>query len=152
MGLDMYLSKKTYVKNWNHTKPEERYEIQILKGGQPENTIKPERINYIEEGVGYWRKFNALHAWFVENCQDGVDDCRDAYVSNEKFKELLSILKQIDDDHSLAEELLPTTQGFFFGSDEYDEYYFEEISRTIEIMEALLLEDENAEFVYQSSW
>ncbi len=29
----------------------------------------------ISEPVGYWRKANAIHRWFVENVQDGEDDC-----------------------------------------------------------------------------
>lgn len=29
----------------------------------------------IKEEVGYWRKANAIHDWFVENVQDGIDDC-----------------------------------------------------------------------------
>ena len=29
----------------------------------------------IMEMVGYWRKQNAIHNWFVENVQDGIDDC-----------------------------------------------------------------------------
>lgn len=29
----------------------------------------------IKEHVGYWRKANAIHKWFVEHIQDGEDDC-----------------------------------------------------------------------------
>jgi len=29
----------------------------------------------IGEEVAYWRKANAIHGWFVENVQGGVDDC-----------------------------------------------------------------------------
>ncbi len=32
MGLDMYLSKKTYVKQWDHQSPEEKYEVVVTKG------------------------------------------------------------------------------------------------------------------------
>ena len=89
MGLDMYLNKKTYVQNWNHTKPEHRYSITVLRGGLPVESIKPESIIYIEEQVAYWRKANAIHAWFVRECQDGVDECQTTYVSREKLEELL---------------------------------------------------------------
>ena len=27
------------------------------------------------EEVGYWRKANAIHGWFVRNVQNGKDDC-----------------------------------------------------------------------------
>ncbi len=32
MGLDMYLSKKTYVKNWSHQTPEETHSVEVRKG------------------------------------------------------------------------------------------------------------------------
>ena len=49
------------------------------------------RYRIIEE-VGYWRKANQIHNWFVENVQDGVDDC--GYhneVTKEDLEELLNI-------------------------------------------------------------
>jgi len=33
-------------------------------------------FNSISENVGYWRKANQIHGWFVENIQDGEDDCQ----------------------------------------------------------------------------
>lgn len=29
----------------------------------------------IKEDVGYWRKANHIHKWFVEHIQNGIDDC-----------------------------------------------------------------------------
>ncbi len=87
MGLDMYLTKKTYVKNWDHHKPEYRHEITIKQGGKIRDDIKPERICYIEEEVAQWRKANSIHKWFVDNVQNGKDDCRDYYVSHEQIAE-----------------------------------------------------------------
>ena len=60
MGLDMYLHKKTYVKNWDHMKPEELHEITVKKGGKVRKDIKPDRINEVVEEVAYWRKANAI--------------------------------------------------------------------------------------------
>jgi hypothetical protein len=34
MGLDMYLTKKTYVKQWDHQTPEERHELKRLCIGE----------------------------------------------------------------------------------------------------------------------
>src|SRR5437764_462698 len=94
MGLDMYLVKKTYVKNHRFTKPEEQYQVTIIKGGQPA-AIKPERITAITEEVAYWRKANHIHKWFVDNVQDGVDDCKEYYVTREQLQELLSRCEQV---------------------------------------------------------
>jgi len=69
MGLDMYLIRKTYAKNWDHR--EKRHKITKRNLGKELKHINPEKINYIEEEVGYWRKANAIHSWFVKNIQNG---------------------------------------------------------------------------------
>lgn len=49
----------------------------------------------IIEEVGYWRKANAIHKWFVDNIQDGEDDCDYYEVAPEQLEELLNICKLI---------------------------------------------------------
>lgn len=44
----------------------------------------------IMEQVGYWRKANAIHNWFVDNVQYGEDDC---HYHREVTKEMLELLK-----------------------------------------------------------
>lgn len=150
MGLDMYLEKRTYVKQWDHQSAEEKHEVVVTKGGQPTN-IDPKKVKYIIEEAGYWRKANQIHRWFVENVQNGVDNCGDYYVGSEKLAELLELCKKVKADHSLAEELLPSASGFFFGGTEYDEWYFNDIDNTITILEECL-EDERGDYYYSSSW
>jgi hypothetical protein len=65
MGLDMCLSK---VNGW-------KFEL-----------VESEVI----EEVMYWRKANQIHKWFVDNVQDGVDDCKEYWVSEEKLQELFA--------------------------------------------------------------
>ena len=89
MGLDMYLTKKTYVKNWGHMGEEDKHAVMVMKGWQPCSHVKPACVKYIEEEVGYWRKANAIHNWFVENVQSRNDDCGSYYVSQEQMQELL---------------------------------------------------------------
>ena len=160
MGLDMYLYKKTYVKSWEHM-GEENYQIKITKNGKEVDEIKPERISYIQEEVGYWRKANHIHKWFVDNVQDGEDNCGDYYVEISDLMNLLNICKEVKENPEKAESLLPTQSGFFFGDTQYDEYYFQDLDKTIEIIEGLLKEqsfDKNGrayflgDFYYHSSW
>ena len=54
-------------------------------------------------------------------------------------------------DTSVAEELLPTQEGFFFGGTGYDEYYIQNLEDTIVIIDKAL-ESPAAEFEYHSSW
>ena len=150
MGLDMYLEKRTYVRQWDFQKPEEQYNVEVTKGGEPAN-IKSERVTHICEELGYWRKANQIHHWFVENVQDGVDNCGEYAVSKAELEELLDLCKQVQSDHSQAEELLPSASGFFFGETDYDEWYYKDIDHTIQILEEAL-SDTTADYYYSSSW
>ena len=179
MGLDMYLNKKTYVENEKHV-------ITIKKDGRDHPHINPERISEITEQIAYWRKVNHIHAWFVENVQDGVDDCGEYEVSKKQLLELVKVCKTIEstavmkngkvnagyiyengekkpiledgeyvtNPEEVAKKLLPTQAGFFFGSTDYDQWYMDDIRRTIEQIESGLSDIDNWEvgYYYHSSW
>ena len=51
-------------------------------------------------------------------------------------------------------ELLPTAEGFFFGRNEYDQYYLEDIKETIDIINNILDDTDFEEYTiaYCSSW
>ena len=158
MGLDMYLyAKQSFIdKNWQKEDDARRLtHRELVKTLDCDKFICKSNLGSIVTSVevAYWRKANGIHQWFVDKCQDGNDDCRAAYVSRDKLAELLNICKQITADNSLAEELLPTQGGFFFGSTEYDEWYFNDIKTTISELESVLADTpEEWWFEYQSSW
>ena len=138
MGLDMYLygAKASYNMH--------SYNIGSVK-------------TLIE--VGYWRKANQIHKWFVDNVQGGNDNCGYYYVSTKSMKELLDLCKEVKENPSKAPELLPTQDGFFFGGTEYDEWYFKDIDYTIDELTRLLDEEKQmnedgfySDFEYHSSW
>jgi hypothetical protein len=145
MGLDMYLYAEEFASE-NYFNPDIyktlTKEVPFAKGSL---MVKVE--------VAYWRKVNAVHKWFVENVQSGDDDCREYHVPREKLQELLDICKLIELNHDSAPELLPSQEGFFFGSYEYDEWYFDGIKQTIEQIERVLKEVPTEwTMIYQSSW
>jgi hypothetical protein len=153
MGLDMYLYRKSWVDNSEWIKPEYRAEIKMTKGGKEVDTSN---IRYIVEEVGYWRKANAIHRWFVENVQNGEDDCGEYTVTAEQLKELRDLCAKAKytmemGDHSVAQKELPTQSGFFFGDTGYGEYYIEDLKSTIEICDRAL-SDPNSQLTYSSSW
>jgi len=106
----------------------------------------------LQSEVAYWRKFNALHNWFVQNIQNGEDDCGSYIVDIDKLKELLYKLAKINKKN--AKKILPTASGFFFGGTEYDEYYFEEIKNLCTTIMALVesINPEEEMLIYRSSW
>ena len=140
----------------------------------------------ISEEVGYWRKVNAVHNWFVEHVQCGEDDCQfhrevtatDLQKLRSVCAEVLSRVKlkpgniqmgvrfngntveQISEEGfvvanpSVCNRLLPSTDGFFFGSTDYDQYYLDSLRETIEICDKVLeTTDFNTQMLYYcSSW
>ena len=107
----------------------------------------------LEVQVAYWRKANQIHKWFVDHVQNGVDNCEEYYVSRDQLQLLLDTCKIVLIDKEEASQLLPVQEGFFFGSYEYNEYYFSDIKDTIEQLEKVLTEyPEEWSFKYQSSW
>lgn len=103
--------------------------------------------------VGYWRKANAIHAWFVKHCQAGVDDCNSYPVSRKNLIDLKDSCTVVLADNSKANSLLPPQAGFFFGSTEINDYYLDDLKLTVKIIDRCLRERlSNWNFSYNSSW
>jgi len=153
VGLDMFLNASRYLSNYidaDKKKKEELLEIfpelkvYLTEGENPVQKVKAE--------IGYWRKANQIHKWFVENIQEGEDDCKSYFVDREKLQELKSLCQQVLENKSLADELLPTQSGFFFGSTEYENYYFTDLEDTVKIIDNALALPDDWTFEYHSSW
>ena len=181
MGLDMYLSKKTYVKQWSHNSPDEQFNVSVNRGGTTYPGIKPERVSYVTEELMYWRKANQIHGWFTQNTEELEPDVK-YYVTKVDLEVLLETCKKVIElletapktttqvfggfkngeeymvdvevyDNDILQDILPPTQGFFFGSDTIDDYYKETIMDTIKFLEEELPTcDEDADFEYYASW
>jgi hypothetical protein len=147
MGLDMYLSRKIYLGlNYEHNREQYKDIVIKVKG------VNINKVTYIEEEAITWRKANAIHKWFVDNVQDGKDDCGYYYVDKEQLEELYDLIKSIKNKKDAIAKL-PTSEGFFFGSYEYDEWYFKELRRTEKELKKILdHKDDNGEYYYRSSW
>lgn len=154
MRLDMYLTKRTYVQNWYHMAPSEINRVAVKLGGKKHPHIDPKRVSYIIENVMYWRKDNHIHRWFVENVQDGNDDCKEYWVSSDKIKELIDLCQSVIEKKVNPKDSLPTVDGLFFGSAEYDESYYESLRETIAKLTPILEEAnryEDIDLFYSSS-
>lgn len=143
--------------------------------------------------IGYWRKANAVHGWFVRECANNVDECQEIFVSREQLLKLRSdcnnalanrenavpnnednvIIKQpIESGQDLAQFImdnmmkernkvgttlvsddpLQPTAGFFFGSTEKDEWYYNDLMETIDIIDKALALGDGWQVIYQASW
>lgn len=154
MGLDMYLRAEQYVGGWKHGSDEETALYHsLLKEVGLEGFGAPDSPSLtINVTVAYWRKANQIHKWFVDNVQDGEDECRPHDVSRQDLRDLLALCKRVLAEKDLVPATLPPQPGFFFGAYEVDEWYWADINSTIEQLERVLRLPDNVSFVYQSSW
>ena len=175
MGLDMYLNKKIYVGPNYRMSKDLNFETKILLNGVNYSKFNPEKVTYVTEEVAYWRKFYALHDWFVKNVQNGEDDCEQYAVYLEDFVKLQLCLSLVLDAQNtclagrLSEEErdvicldnFPPTEGFFSGSREIDDSYWEDVVSTKRIVESIIIQmnqsiiDKDSvliNYYYRSSW
>lgn len=145
MGLDMYLTAR--IPLWKAK--DDELPITIKVNG---DEIKLDKDDVIIKEVAYWRKANAIHQWFVEECGHGVDECQEMYVDEDKLKELLELCERVLENKNKASELLPTQSGFFFGSLEYDEGYFQDIEYTKKTLIDIINNPYIHDVYYQASW
>lgn len=54
--------------------------------------------NMIYTPLASWRKANAIHNWFVQNVQHGVDDCGEYVISRGDLEELRRVCQKILDE------------------------------------------------------
>ena len=118
--------------------------------------------------VCYFRKFNAMHSWIVDNCADGHDICQDINVYVDRAKDLLALCDEIlaarndltmsdDEKAGIAREKLPPSEGFFFGTTVINDWYYKDVSQLSGFLSAAIafLESEDGEeweLVYRASW
>jgi hypothetical protein len=150
MGLDMYLTARRSF--WDYEdQGENARKVLALFPELPEEVETSGTA--VSVNFGYWRKANAIHNWFVENVQDGKDDCQESWLSPDNIQSLLDTVNKVLADTTLAPSLLPTTEGFFFGGTEYNEWYWRDVEYTKGLLERMLdPKMKDWHFYYQASW
>jgi len=154
MGLDMYLSVSKYIPktNWDNQEPvvTEQYKTVVNAAGLQEIQSNDFYGAEVKVNVAYWRKCNQIHKWFVDNIQNSNDNCKPHYVNREQLEVLLKQTKLalLHKDPTI----LPPQEGFFFGSTDIDEWYWDGLKQTVNQLEKVLSFKEAVDFEYQSSW
>lgn len=154
MGLDSYVTAERHL--WDFGDSNDGEKIEAIGKLFPEMTGF--KVQQVEVELMYWRKANAIHRWFVDNVQEGVDECQKSWVTVEQLYALRDTCNAVLADRTQAETLLPAQKGFFFGGTEYDESYFDDVERTLAWLDKLLFKDtfdakvKSWSFFYQASW
>jgi hypothetical protein len=150
MGLDMYLEAEQYISEYDE---QNNLLFESIKEIDPHGLggFQPKSIRF---ELAYWRKANAIHNWFVQNVQEGKDECQTSHVSLEQLKELKETCEKVLNDMDLASDLLPVARGFFFGNYEYDEYYERHLERTVENLNKIVSHPKAEKWwiTYTASW
>lgn len=145
-------------------------ELLALKDGDSEDYLEPEYTVRKRVPLAVWRKANTIHNWFVENVQEGEDDCQEYSVEIEQIEDLRDLCARVIANPDKADEILPTRDGFFFGDTDYSEYYMDTIRETEDKLSEIIKQHEEYEeildkensgviiplvsvtYTYRSSW
>lgn len=123
--------------SWKGTKYEDKYTFEEWCGHE-ESEIRPDFLKFytphyitrypawdtehgygyktINEEIGYWRKSNQIHNWFVNNVQNGIDDCGSYEVDEYQLQKLLDICKHIVDIAIMGSASIKTGYKFSNGT------------------------------------
>lgn len=179
MGLDMHLYAEKFL---GQSMDKTNSYDQIKKIAGMDNLPTSEFANVVVKSmVGYWRKANAIHGWIITHCADGEDNCRSIELNKDQLENLRKdclvglanpdrkfqiqsdrvIYQLCDYLNGLSEPItksnyinpIEPTEGFFFGSNELDDYYYNQLEYTVDLITDLL-ETATPEiwFSYQASW
>lgn len=168
MGLDMYLYAEKYISGASYSNKNGQYVVKPLPEYAQLAKFFPEQADDTAEyksasiriKIGDWRKVNQVHGWFVNECANGEDDCKDVWVAPDKLRGLRATIefllenKDSEDILDKIEDNLPLSEGFFFGSREIDDWYWIGLENTLPILNKAitLAEDEDCEIYYRASW
>ena len=120
-------------KNWDKSKmteqqrklvDERNYEFDIID--QKRLEIRDEVGGYIE----YWRNFNTLHQYIIDNFADGVDDCQEIQLTKDNAVQILTFLNR-------AIYVLSTSNNWNIST---DDSYSDNIIRAIDIFSMIARE------------
>ena len=111
------------------------------------------RIKKTSNDLVYLRKVNFLVGFVEEKTQHYISNLRGIEFTKEMAEELKDRCERVLANHGLAQILLPTTKGCFFGNYEYNDIYFEEVKGVLDELNNTIIplyedldEDEYVEF------
>lgn len=136
MGLGINVTKiaKSMVKtNTNSWKDYEKLIDEL-------NDIDCENFEFL----AYFRKVNFLFEFFSGSLNEEETT---AVITRGEMEELIEKCEFVLNNRDKASEILPTCDGFFFGSLDYDDYYFESVAKVL-LSFQVILENYSDDYLY----
>jgi hypothetical protein len=151
MGLDMMLYARkgggdvTEVAYWRKANAIHEWFVQNVQGGTDECEAHPVTREQLQELAAVCRRVLDASQIVKGQVHNGT-----LFRGGQRIEQYMD--GEVIADPAVAQELLPTQQGFFFGSYDYDEWYVQSLQETIEQVDRALALDGEWTFEYQSSW
>jgi len=172
MGLDMYLYKEKYFSEFRKNLPKvegfEDCESMTIKGEaiywRKANAIHQWFVEKVQKGRDNCGNYRVSTDQLRDLLRDVnivlgstqlvAGKVRNGQTLKEGGWEDIIEDGEIVDDTLLAERVLPTQDGFFFGGTDYDEYYYRDLEHTKKRLDELLNSPdvEDYDYSYHSSW
>ena len=136
MGLDINVIKiaKSMVKTITNSWKDYEKLIDEL------NDIDCENFEFL----AYFRKVNFLFEFFSGSLNE---EEMTAVITRGEMEELIEKCEFVLNNRDKASEILPTCDGFFFGSLDYDDYYFESVAKVL-LSFQVILENYSDDYLY----
>ncbi|WP_349584130.1 hypothetical protein [Leuconostoc citreum] len=100
-----------------------------------------------------WRKANQIRRWFVSHFDQDADAQVRISLNEDTIEALIAEIEIVLQKPELAPQLMPTSDGFFFGSTDYDTYYFDELKDTLQYLNNDSEYDpDNEQLIYTEWW
>jgi hypothetical protein len=136
MGLDIYayrISKDTIKEN----------NINVNDIDQVCNALKGR-----EEDL-YFRKVNFLYKYFEDSLENELCLCTKTEIKDiiDRCTEVLN-----KNNEATSKELLPTTNGFCFGSTKYDKWYYYDVNIVKESLENIYQHLDDEDYIFWEFW
>lgn len=165
--IDFY--KPLYIKRYSAWDTEHKYGynriMEQVGYWRKANAIHAWLVNHVQDGEDdccyHHECTKEILEELLDTCKTVLDSCTMMYGKVKNGKQLINGKWEpvyedgkIVIDSSVAEELLPSCSGFFFGGTSYDQWYVDDIAETIKIIEEVLATTDfkTQMIAYVSSW
>lgn len=146
----MFLYAEQHVSGyeWDDSETREAYAAVVDAVGLTDAADPGTPSAYVKVCIGYSPTVNAVHAWIVDNCADGRDECQEIHVTPDDLARLRSLCSEAINAYDEQRwdglrDLLPR---------DYGEWYRRDLVHTKQLLDKAIVLAENYTITYRASW
>ena len=152
MGLDMFLSKvkREQVAYWRKANAINKWFADHCADGELENCqdypVTKEQLIELRDTCNR----------ILSNAKIGIGKVKNGEVYNREIGKFVPCYEtgEVIENPELAQELLPTESGFFYGQTDYNQWYLKDLRETVEQIDEILktVDFDEYDIVYHAWW